>query len=192
MPAELQVTESTMQWFVLRVASNREDEVRKALEHKVKLENLGEIIGRILVPRERIKHIKAGQQKVAERKLYPGYVFVEMQLRPDGSMDDRAWYLFKEIQGVGDFLGQPRRPDPLKPKDAERIVTEAEKPEAGPTVKVDFQKGDEVKIREGPFENFEGQVDEIFPDKGQVRVIVTIFGRATPLELEYWQLEKMQ
>ncbi len=191
-PAQVPTTESTKQWFVLRVASNREDQVREALERKVKMENLGDLIGRILVPRERIKRVKSGQQKVAEHKLYPGYVFVEMQLKSDGEMEERAWDLFKETRDVGDFIGQKNRPEPIKPKEVEKIIAEAEKPEAGPTVKVDFQKGDRVKIWEGPFENFEGNVDEIFPDKGVVRVIVTIFGRATPLEVEYWQLEKMQ
>lgn len=178
------------QWFVLRVASNREDSVREALERKVKIENLGDLIGRILVPTERIKRVKAGQQKVAERKLYPGYVFVEMELNNDGTIPERAYYLFKDTQGVGDFIGQRNKPSPMDQKDVDKMVAEAEKTEAGAAVKVEFNKGDPVKIKEGPFENFEGTVDEIFPDKGVVRVIVTIFGRATPLELEYWQLEK--
>lgn len=186
------MTQATKQWFVLKVASNREDQVRETLERKVKMENLGDIIGRILVPRERIKRVKSGQHKVAEHKLYPGYVFIEMEIETDGSIPERAWYLFKETQGVGDFIGQKNKPTPMAGKEIEKILAEAEKPESGPAVKVEFQKGDPVKIREGPFENFEGVVDEIFPDKGLVRVIVTIFGRATPLELEYWQLEKAQ
>lgn len=187
-------TTMAKQWFVLRVASNREDSVRDALDRKVKIENLGDLIGRILVPTERIKRVKAGQQKVAERKLYPGYVFVEMELNSDGSIPERAYYLFKDTQGVGDFIGQRNKPTAMAPKDVEKMLLEAEKSEAGApgTVKVEFKKGDPVKIKEGPFENFEGQVDEIFPDKGQVRVIVTIFGRATPLDLEAWQLEKTE
>ncbi|MGC8552681.1 MAG: transcription termination/antitermination protein NusG [Phycisphaerae bacterium] len=189
---EQSVTNPAMQWFVLRVASNREDQVRDALERKVKIENLGEIIGRVLVPRERVKRVKAGQQKVSEHKLYPGYVFVEMILNKDGTIKEKAHYLFHETQGVGDFIGQKNKPEPISEKEKEKILAEAEKPDAGPAVKVEFAKGDAVKIKEGPFENFEGSVDEIFPDKGVVRVIVTIFGRATPLELEYWQLEKVQ
>jgi transcription termination/antitermination protein NusG len=185
-------TTITKQWFVLRVASNREDQVRDALERKVKIENLIDLIGRILVPTERIKRVKAGQQKVAERKLYPGYVFVEMELNNDGSIPERAYYLFKDTQGVGDFIGQRNKPTPMATKDVEKMLADAEKPDASAAVKVEFKKGDPVKIKEGPFENFEGSVDEIFPDKGVVRVIVTIFGRATPLELEYWQLEKTE
>jgi transcription termination/antitermination protein NusG len=185
----------TKNWYVLRVASNREDQVRDALERKVKIENLADLIGRIIVPTERIKRVKQGQQKVAERKLYPGYVFVEMELNNDGTIPERAYYLFKDTQGVGDFIsGQRNKPTPMSVAEVTKMLQDVEKAEtqagAG-QVKVEFKKGDPIKIKEGPFENFEGTVDEIFPDKGMVRVIVTIFGRATPLELEYWQLEKV-
>jgi transcription termination/antitermination protein NusG len=185
----------TKNWYVLRVASNREDQVREALERKVKIENLGDLIGRIIVPTERIKRVKQGQQKVAERKLYPGYVFVEMELNHDGTIPERAYYLFKDTQGVGDFIsGTRNKPTPMGIDEVNKMLQDVEKAESqgGPgQVKVEFKKGDSIKIKEGPFENFEGTVDEIFPDKGMVRVIVTIFGRATPLELEYWQLEKV-
>jgi len=184
----------TKNWYVLRVASNREDQVRDALERKVKIENLGDLIGRIIVPTERIKRVKQGQQKVAERKLYPGYVFVEMEMNNDGTIPERAYYLFKDTQGVGDFIGQRNKPNAMRPDEVAKMLQDVEKAEsqAGSSqVKVEFKKGDPIKIKEGPFENFEGTVDEIFPDKGVVRVIVTIFGRATPLELEYWQLEKV-
>jgi transcription termination/antitermination protein NusG len=186
---------TTKNWFVLRVASNREDQVRDALERKVKIEKVDDLIGRILVPTERIKRVKGGQQKVAERKLYPGYVFVEMELNNDGTIPERAYYLFKDTQGVGDFIGNRNKPTAMATKDVEKMLVEVEKAESqsgSGTVKVEFKKGDPIKIKEGPFENFEGTVDEIFPDKGVVRVIVTIFGRATPLELEYWQLEKVE
>jgi transcription termination/antitermination protein NusG len=188
------MTTTTKNWYVLRVASNREDQVRDALEKKVKIENLADLIGRIIVPTERIKRVKQGQQKVAERKLYPGYVFVEMELNNDGTIPERAYYLFKDTQGVGDFIGQRNKPNPMRPDEVAKMLQDVEKAEsqAGSSqVKVEFKKGDPIKIKEGPFENFEGTVDEIFPDKGVVRVIVTIFGRATPLELEYWQLERV-
>jgi transcriptional antiterminator NusG len=185
----------TKNWFVLRVASNREDQVLDALDRKVKIEHLGDLIGRIIVPKERIKRIKGGQQKVAETKRYPGYVFVEMELNNDGTIPERAYYLFKDTQGVGDFIGQRNKPSPMGPDEVSKMLQEMEKAESqggsGGQVKVEFKKGDPIKIKEGPFENFEGTVDEIFPDKGMVRVIVTIFGRSTPLELEYWQLEKV-
>ena len=117
-----------------------------------------------------------------------------MDLNSDGTIQERAYYLFKDTQGVGDFIGQRNKPSAMDPKDVEKLIIAAEKQEAGAgaTVKVEFKKGDAIKVKEGPFENFDGTVDEIFPDKGVVRVIVTIFGRATPLELEYWQLEKVE
>jgi transcriptional antiterminator NusG len=185
---------ATKNWYVLRVASNREDQVRDALERKVKIEGLEDLIGRIVVPTERIKRVKQGQQKVAERKLYPGYVFVEMEVNNDGTIPERAYYLFKDTQGVGDFIGQRNKPDSMRADEVAKMLQDVEKAESqggSGQVKVEFKKGDPIKIKEGPFENFEGTVDEIFPDKGLVRVIVTIFGRATPLELEYWQLEKV-
>lgn len=190
--ADTQTTVTDMQWFVLKVASNREDYVHDVLERKIKSEGLGDLIGRVLVPRERVKRVKSGQQKVADHKLYPGYVFVEMLIEKDGKIPERAWYAFREIQGAGDFIGERNKPNPMSAKEVEKIVAEAEKPDASSSVKVEFKKGDQVKIREGPFENFEGEVDEINPEKGLVRVIVSIFGRSTPLELEYWQLEKTQ
>ena len=176
-------------WLVLRVASNKEDTVRETLEKKVKIEGLEEHVGRILVPSEQIKRIKGGHQRVQQRKLYPGYVFVEMALEPDGSIPEKPWFTIKETVGVGDFIGAIGKPTPMRDHDVEKMLAQAEKPEDLPSLNIDFKKGHQVKIREGPFENFEGAVDEILPDKGVVRVIVTIFGRATPLELEYWQLE---
>ena len=176
-------------WVVLRVASNKEDSVRDALEKKVKIEALEECIDRILVPSEKVKRVKGGQQRVQQRKLYPGYVFLEMVLEEDGSIPERAWFTIKETAGVGDFIGSMGKPTPMRDSDVEKMLTQAEKPEDVPSLNIDFKKGNMVKIREGPFESFEGVVDEILPDKGVVRVIVTIFGRATPLELEYWQLE---
>ncbi len=176
-------------WLVLRVASNKEDTVRDTLEKKIKIESLEEYVGRILVPSEHIKRIKGGHQRIHQRKLYPGYVFVEMALEEDGSIPEKPWFAIKETMGVGDFIGALGKPTPMRDADVEKMLIQAEKPEDLPSLNIDFKKGNVVKIREGPFENFEGAVDEILPDKGLVRVIVTIFGRATPLELEYWQLE---
>ena len=176
-------------WLVLRVASNKEDAVCETLQKKVKIEGIEEHVGRILVPSERIKRIKGGQQRIQQRKLYPGYVFVEMALAEDGSIPEKPWFTIKETVGVGDFIGALGKPTPMRDHDVEKMLAQAEKPEDLPSLNIEFKKGHQVKIREGPFENFEGVVDHILPDKGVVRVIVTIFGRATPLELEYWQLE---
>lgn len=180
------------QWYVLRVASNKEDQVRDALERKVKIEGLDEKIGRILVPKDRRPRprTKATEKKFVERKLYPGYVFVEMELEEDGSIGESAWFLIKETTGVGDFVGSSGKPVAMSAVDVDKMLMQVERPEEGTTLAVEFKKGDMVKIREGAFEGFEGPVDEVLADKGLVRVIVTIFGRDTPVELEYWQIEK--
>jgi transcriptional antiterminator NusG len=179
------------QWYVLRVASNREEQVRDALVKKVKLEGLEDRIGRILVPTERRPSPRGRtDKKFVERKMYPGYVFIEMELEADGSIGEKPWFLIRETSGVGDFIGSGGKPSAMKQGDVDKMLMQVEKAQEGAPVSVDFAKGETVKIKEGPFENFEGTVDEVLPDKGLVRVIVTIFGRATPVELEYWQVEK--
>jgi len=180
-----------MQWYVLRVASNKEQQVRDALERKVMAEGLDDVIGRIVVPMEQIKRIRSGRQKIHRRKLYPGYVFMEMQPKEDGRIPENAWFVIKETMGVGDFVGTEGVPTAMRDTDVAKMLSEVEKPDDTPSIKVDFNKGDLVKIREGAFENFEGSVDSIDSERGIVRVIVTIFGRSTPLDIEYWQIEKL-
>jgi transcriptional antiterminator NusG len=183
--------EQTMQFFVLRVASNKEDRVREALVRKVKIEGLESQVGRILVPIERVRSMKGGVRKESDRKLYPGYVFVELELDKNGMIPEKVWFMIKETEGVGDFIGSNGKPTAMSPKDQGKMLEEAERPEGEVSVKAEFKKGDRVKVTNGAFMNFEGDVDEIIPDKGMVRIITTIFGRPTPLELEYWQIEKM-
>jgi transcriptional antiterminator NusG len=179
-----------MQFFVLRVASNKEDRVREALARKVKIEGLEEHVGRILVPTERVRHQKGGVKREADRKLYPGYVFIELELDKNGMIPEKVWFTIKETEGVGDFIGSNGKPTPMSPKDRDKMLQEAEKP-AEAALPTAFNKGDKIKVTNGAFENFEGEVDEVIPDKGMVRIITTIFGRPTPLELEYWQIEKV-
>ena len=179
-----------MHWYVLRVASNMEDRVRDALERKVRIESLESRIGRILVPTQREKRMKGGAAKVFHRKLYPGYVFVEMATEPDGRIPENVWFLIKETTGVGDFIGSGGKPSPMKMPEIEKMLAAAlQKDETPELANLNFKPGDKVKVKEGPFENFEGVVDEINSHKGTVRVIVTIFGRQTPIEIEYWQVE---
>ncbi len=180
-----------MHWYVLRVAANKENQVKEALERKVQQEGLTDIIGRIEVPTEQIKRIRSGRQTVHRRKLYPGYVFMEMETTEDGRVPERAWFMIKGTGGVGDFIGTEGMPTPMRDTDVAKMLLEAEKPEEAPSIKVEFQKGDHIKIREGAFENFEGVVDSIDSERGIVKVIVTIFGRSTPLDIEYWQIEKV-
>ena len=180
-----------MQWYVLRVASNKEMQVKEALERKVSLDGLQDIVGRIEVPVEKVKRIRGNKQTVYNRKLYPGYVFMEMDATEDGKVQDGVWFMIKETSGVGDFIGTEGFPTPMRDTDVAKMLMEAAKPEEAPSIKVEFKKGDQIKIREGAFENFEGAVDSIDAERGIVKVIVSIFGRSTPLDIEYWQIEKL-
>jgi len=180
-----------MRWYVLRVAANKEEQVREALSQKVELEHLDDVVGRIEVPVEMVKRIRGGKQTVHKRKLYPGYVFMEMESAEDGRVPEKAWFLIKETSDVGDFIGADGVPTPMRDTDVAKMLLEAEKPEEAPSIKVEFNKGDLIKVREGAFENFEGIVDSIDQERGLVKVIVTIFGRSTPLDIEYWQIEKL-
>ena len=177
-------------WCVLRVASNKEEIVRDTLQRKVKIEALEPKIGRILVPTERRPGPRGREKKFVDRKMYPGYVFVEMELEEDGSIGEDAWFLIKETSGVGDFIGSGGKPSPMSQSDVDKMLMQVDQAQEGAPVRVDFEKDDPVKIKEGAFQNFEGTVDEVLADKGLIRVIVTIFGRPTPVELEYWQVEK--
>src|SRR5580704_10526918 len=180
-----------MQFFVLRVASNKEDRVREALARKVKIEGLETSVGRILVPTERVRSMKEGKRKETDRKLYPGYVFIELELDKNGIIPEKVWFTIKETDGVGDFIGSNGKPIPMTPKDQAKIIEAAERPEEPVLAVSSFKTGDKVKVTEGPFVNFEGTVDEIIADKGTVKILATIFGRPTTLELEYWQIEKL-
>jgi transcription termination/antitermination protein NusG len=181
-----------MQFFVLRVASNKEDRVREALLRKVKIEGLENVVGRILVPTERVRSIKDGKRRDTDRKLYPGYVFIELELDKNGTIPEKVWFMIKETEGVGDFIGSNGKPTPMSPRDQSKMLEEAEKADSDEvSLKTEYKKGDKIKVTNGAFQNFEGEVEEIIPDKGMVRIITTIFGRPTPLELEYWQIEKM-
>lgn len=180
-----------MQWYVLRVAANKEARVKEALSQKVQREDLTDIVGRIEVPVEMVKRIRGGKQTVHKRKLYPGYVFMEMEPTENGRVQEKAWFMIKETSDVGDFIGTEGIPTPMRDTDVAKMLLEAERPEEAPSIKVEFKKGDMIKIREGAFENFEGTVDSIDSERGFVKVIVTIFGRSTPLDIEYWQIEKL-
>ena len=179
-----------MNWFVLRVAANKESSVRETLLRKVQIESMEHLVGRILVPTEKTKTIKGGKQRITETKLYPGYVFVEMKLEDDGRIPQDVFFLIKETTGVGDFVGTAGRPTPLKDHEIEKMLLDSRKPEEEPTIQLVFAKGEPVTIKEGPFEGYEGTVDDLLPEKGMVRVLVTIFGRQAPIELEEWQIAK--
>jgi len=190
---ELPMFREGMDWFVLRVASNKEDSVRSTLLRKVQIEGMESLVGRIMVPTEKVKVLgKQGKQTVTETKLYPGYVFVEMRLEPDGRIPQDVFFLIKETTGVGDFVGTAGRPTPMSVVEVEKMLFDSKPAQEAPQLKMDLHKGDNVTIKEGAFQGYEGTIDEVFPDKGQVRVLVTIFGRQAPIDMEYWFVQRAE
>lgn len=180
-----------MKWYVLRVASNKEDYVREALERKVKIEGKEEFIGRIMVPTIKERRMKGGVARIHKRNLYPGYVFVEMACEEDGSVPENVWFMVKETTGVGDFIGSDGKPTPMEEHDIAGMLAASQQGEDIPSLEgMNFKKSDRVKITSGSFENYEGEVDSVDEKRGMVTVIVEIFGRATPVDVEYWQLER--
>ncbi len=182
-----------MDWYVLRVASNKEEQVRATLERKVKIEGLDERVGRILVPTLKEKRMKAGVLKVHERKLYPGYVFVEMAVEDDGSVIEGVWFLVKETSGVGDFIGSDGKPTSMPQADVVQMLEASKTADEEPTLSgLNIKPGEQVKITGGAFESYEGEVEAVDERRGMVSVVVSIFGRQTPVEVGYWELEKVE
>jgi len=173
----------TMQWYVLRVASGQEDRVRRSLEAHVKASGMEETIPRILVPTETVTEMKGGKKRTIKRKIYPGYVIVELE------MTEKAWFLVRETPGVGDFIGSHGKPEPMAEEEVEKLLGQVQKETEKPKLKIEFAKGDAVKIKDGPFENYDGVIDEVDTKKGAVKVIITVFNRPTSVELGYWQVE---
>jgi len=175
-----------MDWYILKVQSNREDSIREGLLRRIAIEGLEFYFGDAIVPTEKVTEFKGGKKRIVKRKLYPGYLVVHMEINDD------TWFLVRETPGIGDFTGAAGRPSPMLPHEIERIVAkQEEKSEKAPKLKIAFQKDDRVKIKEGTFENFEGEVDAIDETNGRVTVMINIFGRSTPVELEYWQIEAL-
>jgi transcriptional antiterminator NusG len=185
-PVEPDEERPTLVWYVLKVQSGREDTIREALERRVKIQGLDIYFGRIVVPKEKITEIRNNKKRVVERKSYPGYIMVEMEL------NERTWFLVRETPGVGDFVGAHGQPSPMREEEVNKMLgQETAKDEKPPAVKIDVGRGDRVKIKDGPFENFEGTVEEVVEQRGLVKVMLIIFNRPTPVDLEYWQVERL-
>ena len=173
-----------MNWYILKVQSNREESIREGLLRRVAIQGLDRYFGEVIVPTEKVTEFKGGKKRVIKRKLYPGYLVVHMEINED------TWFLVRETPGIGDFTGASGIPTPMLPHEVERIVAkQEEKSEKAPDLKIPFMKGDRVKVIEGNFENFEGEVENIDKTNGRVTVMITIFNRTTPVEFEYWQVE---
>jgi transcription termination/antitermination protein NusG len=175
-----------MDWYILKVQSNRERSIAEALERKIAVEGLSRYFDQVIVPTEKVTEFKGGKKKIVERKLYPGYIVVHMHINDD------TWFAVRETSGVGDFTGAGGKPTPMLASEVSRIVqTEAEETTESPKLDIKFASGDKVKVKEGNFESFEGEVGTIDEASGRVTVMINIFGRSTPVELEYWQIEAM-
>lgn len=177
-------------WYFVRCQSGREDSIRKQLETRIGVKGLQDIVPQILVPFERVTELKAGKRKVVSRKLYPGYLMVQADLGdPEDPRALEARTTLRETPGFGDFLGTSGEPSALTETQVSSILARMSDSEERPQVAISLRKGDMVKIKAGAFDGFDGTVDEVNPEKGTVRVTVTIFGRPTPVELEYWEVE---
>jgi len=179
--------EPTKQWYILKVQVNREKSIRDALERRTKIEGLEEFFGEIVVPTEEVAEFnRAGKRRIVKKKLFPGYIMAHMIINDD------TWFLVRETPGIGDFTGAGGKPTPMDPLEVERILqTNDDVDDGEQQVKtaIPFKTGDRVRVKDGYFLNFEGDVEGIDEANGRVTVMINIFGRSTPVELEHWQIE---
>ncbi|MEI8176058.1 MAG: transcription termination/antitermination protein NusG [Candidatus Omnitrophota bacterium] len=172
-------------WYVIHTQTGSEEKVRTHLQNRLKLSALKEQIGQILVPSERVSEVRSGKKRISERKFFPGYILVQMELT------DEVWYLLKNTAGVTGFIGSGQKPVSIDESEVEYILKQSVERQEKPIPKMIFQKGESVRVIDGPFVNFTGAIDEVYPTKGRIKVSISVFGRSTPVELEYWQVEKI-
>ena len=173
------------QWYVVHTYSGFENKVKANIEERVGSLGMKDKFGQILIPTENVVELKEGKKKVAVKKVFPGYILVEME------MSDETWTLVKNIPKVTGFVGGGSAPSPLAEKEVETIIQQMDASVATPRSRVQFNRGDAVRIVAEPFLGFNGVVDDVDPDHGKVKVLVSIFGRATPVELDFLQVEKL-
>jgi transcriptional antiterminator NusG len=175
----------TLKWYIVHVYSGFESKVKAALEERIASIPNPEKFGEVLVPTEEIVELVKGKRKTSARKFYPGYILIKMEL------DDETWHVVNSTAKVSGFLGGRERPAPISDEEAEQIIKRMEAGKDKPQPKYFFESGDEIRVIDGPFKNFNGTVDEVNPENGKIRVLVSIFGRATPVELEFVQVTKL-
>ena len=180
------LTNPNMKWYIIHSYSGFERKVKESIEARVRAdERLGGKIGRVLIPTESVTEVRNGKKYTSERMFYPGYVLVEMD------MDDNVWHVVKSTPRVTGFVGTGQQPTPLSEEEVQQIVYRVADSKEKPKLKVKFGKNESVRITEGPFASFTGMVDEVNEDRETLKVMVTIFGRSTPVELEFGQVEKV-
>ncbi|MCO6431835.1 MAG: transcription termination/antitermination protein NusG [Deltaproteobacteria bacterium] len=171
-------------WYVVHAYSGFEMKAKQALEERIRMQKLDHLFGEIHVPQETVVELVKGQKKTSNRKFFPGYILVQMVLNQD------TWHLVKETPKITGFVGDATDPSPLSEDEVSRIVAQVEAGTASPRSKMSFEQGETVKVIDGPFTDFNGTIEEVKPEKGKVRVLISIFGRATPVELDFMQVEK--
>jgi transcriptional antiterminator NusG len=174
-----------LKWYIVHVYSGFEDKVKRNLDDRIEAFGQKESFGNILVPTEQVVELKKGQKKTSSRKFYPGYILVQMALNKD------TWHLVNDTAKVTGFVGGEINPTPISDEEADRIVRQMEEGVSRPKARYSFEEGDEVRVVDGPFTNFQGTVEEMKPDKEKLRVLITIFGRPTPVELDFIQVNKI-
>jgi transcription termination/antitermination protein NusG len=184
----------SLRWYVVHAYSGFEHQVKRALDERIKRESMEERFGEVLVPTEEVIEMRGGQKRRSERKFFPGYVLVQIETDTEGKgprIDDESWHLVKETPKVMGFIGGTAdRPLPIKDTEAEAILSRVREGVEKPRPKVLFEPGEMVRVTEGPFNDFNGVVEEVNYEKSRLRVAVLIFGRSTPVELEFGQVEK--
>ncbi len=172
-------------WYIIHTYSGFEQKVKSAILERAKAQGLEEQSAEVLVPTETVEEVVKGERKLSHRKFYPGYVLVKMELT------DKSWHLVKDTPKVTGFIGSKDEPVAIPEAEAEKIIAQMQEGVLRPKPKIKFEQGDKVQVTDGPFANFTGVVDEVRPDRGRVRVMISVFGRPTPVELEFTQLEKI-
>jgi transcriptional antiterminator NusG len=179
------------QWFVVHVLSGQEQKVLDNIQRRIVTDEMGDHVFEALIPTERVQEIKRGKKTESTRKFFPGYIIVNMHLLDENNkLIDKTWYFIKDTPGVLGFAGTKDAPIPMRPREVEALLAQVRDREDTVTPKIHFEIGDKVKVADGPFQNQNGIVEEIDPERGKLRVSVSIFGRDTLVDLEYWQVEK--
>lgn len=178
-------TTTQMHWYVVHAHSGFEAKAKQALEDRIRQFKMDAQFGEVRVPQETVVELVRGQKKTSNRKFFPGYILVQMILNQD------TWHLVKETPKITGFVGDATSPSPLTEEEVQRIVHQVEEGAASPRAKANFEQGETVKVVDGPFTDFNGTVEEVKPEKGKVKVLISIFGRATPVELDFIQVERV-
>ena len=181
-----------IKWYFVRCQSGREDSIARNAITRLKIAGLQEVVPQVLVPFEKVTDLKKGKKRTINKKLYPGYLMVQADLdNPDDPKVQQIRSTLRQVQDLREFLGSRGEPTPLTDAEVTGILSRMSDSEAQPQISIGMQKGDLVKIKSGAFDGFDGSVEEVNPEKGMIKVIVTIFGRPTPVELEYWEVESI-